>query len=602
MAETTNIFLNANLTRYKLEDRLGSGGMARVYKAYDANLERPVAIKILHEHLADDPTFVERFKREAKIVANFNHPNIVQIYDFDVLKSESRQVLYMVMAFLPGKTLRDVLVDLNESEKRLPEQRVLEIMLDLTSALGYAHEHGMIHRDVKPANILFDDRGRAILTDFGIARMAENSQLTQEGITVGTPAYMSPEQATGLSVDGRTDIYALGIIFYELLTGTTPFEDDGSLSILLKHLNEPVPSLSKYDTTIDNPDLDAIVFKALAKDPDNRYRSAYEFEMDLKAAFANETPSYAFHQSEPSGTSQASSASIAAHEHTTQPQQTTPPEQAQKRKNRTPIGILSAGMFLIAVIILFSIINQNNTDAIPTETEIEVEGDGVSAVDSMTAMTVYFATDFTDGNTYNAYWPQDTMLNLEREILPDGGYQINSQREGQAIASIFEIGVDYDNHAIGLVGRLDEESARSSAYGIIFRYIDDDNYNVFAIDGAGRYSIWVRDDGNWIELRDADNTWTRDEAINTLGELNAIAVEIIDNEFFGYVNGQLVAQVTDDTIPTGKVGIYVAAPSNGGVVAQIDGYEVSETLDNLVESMTEMLPDELLDQINGSSS
>ncbi|HEX2621385.1 MAG TPA: protein kinase, partial [Phototrophicaceae bacterium] len=276
---------STKLGRYEILERIGRGGMAQVYKAHDMNLDRLVAVKVLHDHLSDDPTFKERFEREAKFVASFNHPNIVQVYDFDSVERAGERLYYMVMPYVIGNTLREELETLGTQDKLIDQERVLQIARNLANALDYAHKRGMVHRDVKPGNILFDEHGQAILMDFGIARLVAASNLTQEGLTVGTPAYMSPEQATGAMVDARSDIYALGVIVYEMIAGQTPFHDDGSISVLLKHLNEPVPSLSTF-LHMSSPSVDAVVFQALAKDPEDRYQTAQAFVDDLQAAFA----------------------------------------------------------------------------------------------------------------------------------------------------------------------------------------------------------------------------------------------------------------------------------------------------------------------------
>ena len=217
MVNITNI-LGKYLTRYDVKSRLGSGGMATVYHAVDKNLGRDVAIKVLHEHLIHDDTFKERFEQEAKFIASFNHPNIIQIYDFNTIESEDGKIYYMVMPYLSGDTLIDVLDECRDKEATLPHDRIREIITDLAEALDYAHARGMVHRDVKPANILFDENQRAVLTDFGIARLAQTSGLTADGTIIGTPAYMSPEQATGQDTDHRSDIYSLGIILFEFMS------------------------------------------------------------------------------------------------------------------------------------------------------------------------------------------------------------------------------------------------------------------------------------------------------------------------------------------------------------------------------------------------
>ena len=252
------------IDRYELRERIGSGGMARVFKGWDTTLERLVAIKILHDHLADDPSFKDRFEREAKFVAGINHPNIVQVYDFNVIDRDGYPLYYMVMSYVPGKTLRETLEEMAQSGKRLSQQRILDIMLNLTDALGYAHAQGTVHRDVKPGNIIFNENEQAVLTDFGIARIAQSSRLTQDGVSTGTPTYMSPEQASGQAGDVRSDLYSLSVILFEMLTGSPPYDDEGGLSVMLKHLNSPVPLISDVLGT-PNPKLDLFIQKALAK-------------------------------------------------------------------------------------------------------------------------------------------------------------------------------------------------------------------------------------------------------------------------------------------------------------------------------------------------
>lgn len=576
MTDSTVLFLNTKLERYQILERLGSGGMARVYKGRDTNLDRPVAIKVLHEHLSDDPLFVERFEREAKFVAAFNHPNIVQIYDFNWIERGDQKIAYMVMSYIPGKTLADVLAELHQNNELMPQDQVLGILMDLCGALGYAHDLGMVHRDVKPANILFDQQGRAVLTDFGIARLVENSKLTQEGVTVGTPAYMSPEQATGQSIDARSDIYSLGIIAYEMLAGQPPFADDGSLSVLLKHLNEQAPPLSNYPH-IKNSYLDIVIARALAKIPDDRYQTAHEFMEDLKKAFDGILPESA-QLPGTSGQSASSSATallgIAA-----------PPPVPAHRTSGSPLAILAVGMTVIAVLLLLGLLNQQNGNS---ERPSVLTQNTENQVDAMVAMPIYFNTSFQPDETYTQYWPQGSSNNLTRSILPDGGYRIQNNRRSQAVASIFEPGADYFDLTIRLVARLEEGSSPPSGYGIAFRYVDDDNYNVFAVDGVGRFSIWVRNDGQWHELRSDTTTWTSSEAVNPLGETNELLLEIYGDELSGYVNGIQVTSVIDDTIATGKLGIYVASTTDANTTVLVEQFEVTEPSTSMTGSVDAM--------------
>jgi beta-lactam-binding protein with PASTA domain/predicted Ser/Thr protein kinase len=263
--------------RYAVVERVGSGGMAEVYRARDELLGRDVAVKVLSDRLASDRSFVERFRREAQSAANLNHPNVVSLYDYGA----DDGAYYIVMEYIEGKSLGDIV---GESGALLPE-RAAEIASDVAAALDRAHSSGLVHRDIKPTNIMVTSGGQTKVTDFGIARAlgqsTEQTQMTQTGMVIGTAAYLSPEQAQGNPVDARSDVYSLGCVLYETLTGRPPFTGDAPLAIAYKHVREdPVPP-----STV-NPDvpreLDAVTLKALAKNPDNRYASAEEMREDLQ--------------------------------------------------------------------------------------------------------------------------------------------------------------------------------------------------------------------------------------------------------------------------------------------------------------------------------
>jgi len=257
--------------RYRIVRKLGAGGMANVYLAEDQELGRRVAIKILNDRHANDDQFVERFRREAKNAAALSHPNIVSIYD----RGEAEGTYYIAMEYLDGRSLKELIV----SRGPAPVHVAVEYARQILSALRFAHRHGIVHRDIKPHNVLVDAEGRVKVTDFGIAR-AGTSQMTEAGSIVGTAQYLSPEQARGADVDQRSDLYSLGVVLYELLTGEPPFEGDTPVEIAMKHLStvpEP-PSARRPDIPRE---LDWVVMRALAKDPDGRYQSAEEMDADL---------------------------------------------------------------------------------------------------------------------------------------------------------------------------------------------------------------------------------------------------------------------------------------------------------------------------------
>jgi len=259
--------------RYRIVRKLGAGGMANVYLAEDQTLGRRVAIKILNDRHATDEQFIERFRREAKHAAGLSHPNIVSIYD----RGEAEGTYYIAMEHLDGRSLKELIV----ARGPAPVQVAIDFARQILAALRFAHRHGIVHRDIKPHNVLVDGDGRVKVTDFGIARAGAASQMTEAGSIIGTAQYLSPEQAKGAPVDQRSDLYSLGIVLYELLTGTLPFTGDTPVEIAMKHLSTPPEPPSARVPAIPR-DVDLVVTRALAKDPARRYASAEEMDADLE--------------------------------------------------------------------------------------------------------------------------------------------------------------------------------------------------------------------------------------------------------------------------------------------------------------------------------
>jgi len=260
--------------RYRVLRRIGSGGMADVYCAEDIHLGRQVAIKVLHRRFAQDQEFVERFRREAKSAAGLNHPNVVGVFD----RGEHEGTYYIAMEFLEGQTLKDIVA----AEAPLSQERVIDLGLQILQAAGFAHSHGVIHRDFKPHNVIVDHQGHAKVTDFGIAR-AGASEMTETGSIMGTAQYLSPEQAQGHAVTATSDIYSIGVMLYEMLAGRLPFEGDSAVAVALKHLSEPPAPISQWRPDV-HPALEAVVMAALAKDPAQRWQSAEDLAAGLEAA------------------------------------------------------------------------------------------------------------------------------------------------------------------------------------------------------------------------------------------------------------------------------------------------------------------------------
>jgi len=262
---------------YQIIVPLGEGGMAAVYKGYHAAMERYVALKILPRHFADDPQFVTRFKQEAKVLAQLQHPHILPVFDF----GEADGYTYLVMPFIKSGTLTDLL-----QGKPLSFEQIRTVISQVGGALDYAHAHGLVHRDVKPSNVLLDESGNCLLSDFGLAKIIEASEkLTMSGAIMGTPAYMSPEQGMGKTLDGRSDIYSLGVILYEMATGRPPYKAETPMAVMIKHISDPLPPPSTIHP--DFPDeVEAVILKALAKNPDDRYQTAGAMVKGLQAALA----------------------------------------------------------------------------------------------------------------------------------------------------------------------------------------------------------------------------------------------------------------------------------------------------------------------------
>jgi eukaryotic-like serine/threonine-protein kinase len=283
MAMTTPQHLS---DRYEVGEILGFGGMSEVHLARDLRLHRDVAIKVLRADLARDPSFYLRFRREAQNAAALNHPAIVAVYDTGEADTPTGPLPYIVMEYVDGVTLRDIV----HGEGPMPSRRAIEVIADACQALNFSHQHGIIHRDVKPANIMISKAGAVKVMDFGIARaLADANSVTQTAAVIGTAQYLSPEQARGESVDARSDVYSLGCVLYEILTGEPPFIGDSPVAVAYQHVREdPVPPSHRHNDI--SPELDAVVLKALSKNPDNRYQTAAEMRADLVKVHSGEAP------------------------------------------------------------------------------------------------------------------------------------------------------------------------------------------------------------------------------------------------------------------------------------------------------------------------
>jgi tRNA A-37 threonylcarbamoyl transferase component Bud32 len=375
--------------RYEVEELVGHGGMSSVYKARDALLERHVALKILHEQYNEDEDFVERFKREARSVAQLQHPNIVTVIDRG--EEEGRQ--YIVFEYIEGENLKELVV----RKGRLDVRDALEIALEVARGLAFAHEQGLIHRDVKPQNILLNGDGRAKVTDFGIARSLDVDGMTQTGTVLGTSNYIAPEQATGQRVDAHSDVYALGAVLYELLAGEVPFPGESFVAVAMKHVHEPPPNL--LDVRGDVPLRVAAAFeRALEKDPEQRFPTMDAFAAELEACLA---------ELDHGDTGDATMV-IPARQRAARP---------RKQVSRWPIGIGLLALLAIAAIVLGLLTLGGGTGSGKPAASKRIEVTGVTSYDpfgpdktehSAAAINVtdrnpatYWSTEHYDGNSLN---------------------------------------------------------------------------------------------------------------------------------------------------------------------------------------------------------
>lgn len=525
------------LGAYTIVEKIGAGGMATVYKAYQPSMERYVAIKVLPEDLARDEEFVLRFKREARTIAKLEHPHILPVFDY----GEENGIAYFVMRYLNTGTLRDKL-----QTSALTLDDIDRIVTQLSNALGYAHRQGVIHRDLKPANILIDQAGNLFLTDFGIAKLLENtasSRLTQTNSILGTPSYISPEQAAALNVDQRSDIYSLGIIMYELITGRVPFTADTALALALQHIQSPITPPSKIVPNIP-PAVEQVILKALDKSPENRFANTDELVAAWKIALNNKTIN----------PFEADTDKMLASPPPPKPISRPPTSSFWKRSFTIVIGLLSVVALIIYLL--------NSSNALATINNSFFSTQPPSPQKTQTAVipadtNVILEDDFSESN---GGWGTMDDGNISVQY-DDGTLRVKILQPDNLVLSTPN-NTSYENIALEATV-INNNTDPNTVFGLIcYEQPNNQSFYYLAITPAQQYIIVRIDNGNLGAILTNDGQWGFSELIQQNAPTYRVGAECANGTLTLLVDGQEIASVTDSTYTKGKIGIVVSSAVN----------------------------------------
>ncbi|MBV6449654.1 MAG: Serine/threonine-protein kinase PknD [Anaerolineales bacterium] len=525
---------------YRIISQVGQGGMATVYKAYQASMDRNVAIKVLPRQLAESPEFAARFQQEARIIARLEHPHILPVFDF----GESDGVTYFVMRYLEAGTLKTKMeagpLSLNEIDR---------LFTQLAEALNYAHGHGIIHRDLKPANALIDESGNLFLTDFGIAKLLESAspRLTQTDAIMGTPAYISPEQARAETVNQRSDIYSLGIILYEMVTGSVPFVADTPLAVILKHISDPLPPPSIVKKDIPQP-IERVILKALAKDPDDRYATAAEFLSAWKRAL-EETET-----ARPSPDRISTPASRAG----TPASPSRPVSRPAPNRTGWVVGCLVVACLAFSVMgigVFFwnwqmpAFLSSPTLTPFPTLT---------SAPPPVATAEILLQDDFSqNGITWGTLTDSDNSVEYDGEALR----MKVLQQKNWFVWTTPNDEVYQNIHTEVSVTNNDGES--TTAFGIMCYQQDASNsYYYLAMTPAGEYAIAISKEGESDVFFTNDDQWGASDLIEHNKATYRVGADCGNGVLSLYVDGKLIDSVSDNTYTSGIVGLFIWSGDN----------------------------------------
>lgn len=560
------------IARYEIQSELGRGGMAVVYLAYDPNFRRNVAIKVVSGGFQDNSSFRDRFVREARLIASMEHPAIVPVYDY----GEQDDQLYLVMRHMPGGALTG---KINEGVLTLGYSTWM--ISQIAPALDAVHSQGIVHRDLKPGNILLDGFGNPAISDFGIAHFtAATSDLTGSAV-IGTPSYMSPEQVRADSdLDGRSDVYALGVILFEMLTGRRPFQANTPMSVAMKHLTDPLPSILAFRSDLPI-ELDSILGKAMAKDREERYTSASELASALKilpGADDNRNTHPEVHFSIPRKNEDASTevdvpdnGGMPNHPYNPQPvsrpavggdlpPKSISPSTGQTRGSKKPANrtLQIAAIAGIAMVLLFTCSSMGMVGTLvglflpglfPGQGAPPV---GTATITANPVEVILFSDDFTDPQTG---WPNDQFA-LGGYRYSQDGYHILVDEAGQAFWATTTR--EDDNVSIHVNVKPAEQGA-NGYYGLLCRYQGNQGFYYFVIQNNGSYAIGKYQNSGF------QHEWKQSAAIRQGSQTNLLRADCTGSTLRFYANNTFLDEVTDAEFSSGSSGMIAAALDTRGV-------------------------------------
>ena len=535
---------------YRIISQVGRGGMATVYKAYQPSVDRYVAIKVLPSQLAESKEFTTRFQQEARIIAKLEHPHILPVFDY----GESEGVSYFVMRYMDAGTLKEKMIE----GRPLPLHDIDRLFTQLAEALSYAHSRGIIHRDLKPANVLIDSHGNVFLTDFGIAKLLESAspRLTQTDAIMGTPAYISPEQAQGHTVDQRSDIYSLGIILYEMVTGSVPFTAETPLAVLFKHISDPLPppSLVKPDIA---PVIEQVLLKALAKDPRDRFATAAEFVAAWERALRDR-------ESLQRPTDAATVVPVGAASGA-QTQKKPAPATKSATKGGIPTiwiaGCLigACALFgLAGVALMASSLRGSSTSTPPPPTQTLHVVPPTTTDEPLPTVTIpvipagetLLEDDFSGDSNWGTLTDADSSVEYQDNTL-----HMQVFRENFVIWSTPN---DEDYRSVHLeVTVHTNDTDPTTAFGFICAQQPKDwSFYYLAATPGGEYAIIKATEGESDTFLTGDGKWAASDLITRNASSYRVSGECGNGRLTLYVDGKQIASVTDSTYGTGRVGVF----------------------------------------------